>query len=106
MHTREPTPPNCESSSGANRERATDLWLVDLLSCSSLSVLTDLNINKVSLDTSLFPGAPGNAQVHQGFRDAHKATANDILAEVRNLLNSNGASSVVVVRSPSGFLGG
>ncbi|KAF9644679.1 alpha/beta-hydrolase [Thelephora ganbajun] len=62
-----------------------------------LSVLTDLNINKVSLDTSLFPGAPSDAQVHQGFRDAHQATANIILAEVENLINSNGATSVIAV---------
>jgi len=75
------------------------------LFCSSLSVLTDLNINKASLDTSLFPGAPSNALVHQGFRDAHKATANNILAEVRDLLNSNGATSVVVVSLANGLLG-
>ena len=80
--------------------------LLDILFRSSLSVLTDLNINKASLDTSLFPGAPSDAQVHQGFRDAHKATANTILGEVTDLISSSGATSVVVVSLPSGFLVG
>ena len=67
--------------------------------CFSLALLTDLNIDKVSLDTSLFPGAPSNAEVHQGFRDAHKATANAILTEVKNLISSKGSTSVITVRS-------
>ncbi|GLB37517.1 putative alpha beta-hydrolase [Lyophyllum shimeji] len=40
-----------------------------------LSVLTDANIVKGSLDKKLFPGIPSNVQVHSGFRDAHARTA-------------------------------
>jgi len=72
----------------------------------SLGIITDLKINKVSLDTSLFPGAPNDARVHQGFRDAHMATASTILTEVNNLINSKGATSVITVSFPGDFLAG
>ena len=35
--------------------------------------------------------------VHNGFRDAHSATAPSILAEVKNLISQKGATSVVAV---------
>lgn len=72
----------------------------------SLAIITDLKINKVSLDTSLFPGAPSDARVHRGFRDAHMATASTILTEVNNLISSKGATSVITVSFPGDFLAG
>ena len=70
----------------------------------SLSILTDLNIKKAPLDASLFPGVPSNVEVHEGFRDAHGATASTILAEVKNLINSKGAHSVMAVSFPVNFM--
>lgn len=72
----------------------------------SLGILTDLKISKVSLDTSLFPGAPSDAWVHQGFRDAHMATASVIFTEVKNLISSKGATSVITVSFPGDFWAG
>lgn len=51
----------------------------------------------MKLDSNLFPGLPGDVLVHSGFRDAHSATAPAILAEVKNLISSKGATSVVIV---------
>ena len=51
----------------------------------------------MALSSSLFPGVPGGALVHNGFRDAHSATASTILAQVQNLISSKGATSVVAV---------
>ncbi|KAF9785804.1 alpha/beta-hydrolase [Thelephora terrestris] len=62
-----------------------------------LSLLIDADINKASLDASLFPGVPSDAQVHQGFRDSHQATASIILSELNNLIGSKGTTSVIVV---------
>jgi len=69
----------------------------------SLAFITDLKISKVPLDTSLFPGAPNDARVHRGFRDAHMATASTILTEVNNLISSKGATSVITVSFPGDF---
>ena len=66
---------------------------------SSLSVLVDLKINQVKPSSTLFPGVPGDVMVHNGFRDAHSATASSILAEVKNLISTKGATSVVAVSS-------
>jgi hypothetical protein len=52
----------------------------------SLSVQTDVNAVLVSPDDTLFPGIPTNIEVHEGFANEHKKTANQILAEVRNLM--------------------
>jgi len=62
-----------------------------------LSVLIDLNIVQAPLSSSLFPGVPGGVLVHEGFRDVHSATAPAILAQVKNLIRTKGATSVVVV---------
>jgi hypothetical protein len=51
----------------------------------------------VKPSSGLFPGVPGDVLVHNGFRDAHSATAPAILAEVKNLISSKGATSVVTV---------
>ncbi|KAF9785227.1 Alpha/Beta hydrolase protein [Thelephora terrestris] len=62
-----------------------------------LSILIDLDIDQVPLSSSLFPGVPGGVLVHEGFRDAHSATAPAILAQVKNLIATKGATSVVAV---------
>jgi hypothetical protein len=83
-----------------------DIELIDrqfFASSFSYAVLTDLTISKVSLDTSLFPGAPSDAKVHQGFRDQHRVTSNTILTEVKNLISSKGATSVIAVSFPRDF---
>ena len=66
----------------------------------SLSVLNDLELGQAPLDPGLFPGVPGGVLVHEGFRDAHSATAPSILAQVKNLISTKGATSVITV-SPS-----
>jgi hypothetical protein len=62
-----------------------------------MSVLTDLNISLVNLDSNLFPGVPSNIMAHQGFLEEHAKTATLILAEVNKLLESTGATSVTCV---------
>ena len=47
--------------------------------------------------SSIFPGVPGNVLVHNGFRDAHSSTAPAILAEVKKLITSKGATTVTTV---------
>lgn len=73
------------------------LWRPLSLVTLSLSILTDLEIGQVPLSSNLFPGVPGGVLVHQGFRDAHSATAPAILAQVKNLIATKGSTSVVVV---------
>ena len=58
----------------------------------------------MKLSSTLFPGVPGDVLVHNGFRDAHNATASSILAEVKNLISQNGATSVAAV-SPNNYFG-
>ena len=82
------------------------LWRPLSLITLSLSILTDLEIGQVPLSSSLFPGVPGGVLVHEGFRDAHSATAPAILAQVKNLIATKGATSVVVVSSDSLHFGG
>jgi len=62
-----------------------------------VSILTDVNILQDTLDTNLFPGVSSSVLVHDGFRNAHALTAAKILAEVKNLMASQGTQSVAVV---------
>ncbi len=62
--------------------------------------MTDINIGLKSLDSTLFPGVSSSVQVHSGFADAHAETATTILGEVKKLLSSSGASTVVTVSAP------
>ncbi|PFH51568.1 hypothetical protein AMATHDRAFT_142271 [Amanita thiersii Skay4041] len=62
-----------------------------------LSLLTDANIFMGSLSPSLFPGISSNAQVHEGFRDAHAKTASSVLAEVKKLMAAHNTNSVTLV---------
>ena len=65
----------------------------------SLSVLVDLELGLAPIDPTIFPGAPGGVMIHEGFRDAHSATAPSILAQVKNLISTKGATSVTIVSS-------
>ena len=72
--------------------------VVVLMLCgNSLADLTDLNLGLKGLDSTFFPGVSSDVQVHGGFADEHAQTASTILAEVKNLLSSSGASTVVTV---------
>jgi predicted lipase len=62
-----------------------------------LSLLTDANILLDPLDPALFPGVPSSVLVHSGFMNAHASTATKILAEVKKLISSKGATSVTTV---------
>ncbi|CEL56394.1 Lipase OS=Rhizomucor miehei PE=1 SV=2 [Rhizoctonia solani AG-1 IB] len=62
-----------------------------------LSVLTDANALFGSLSTSLFPGVSSAVQVHSGFRDAHAATAAQILAAVKKVMAERSTTKVTTV---------
>jgi hypothetical protein len=47
-----------------------------------MSDLTDLNVLKGELNSTLFPGAPAGLEIHSGFRDEHALTADEIRTEV------------------------
>lgn len=64
----------------------------------SLDILTDLDVDLVSPDPTLFPRIPTPVEVHHGFATYHKKTANLILAEVRKLMAKHSSSNVVLVR--------
>ncbi|KAI0046535.1 alpha/beta-hydrolase [Auriscalpium vulgare] len=61
------------------------------------SDLTDLSIATVTPSTSLFPGAPSDAQIHSGFASEHAKTAPAILAEVKRLFALHSSTSVYLV---------
>lgn len=60
-----------------------------------------MNAFLAPLSAALFPGLPAGASVHNGFRDAHAATATLVLNEVKRLLAATGYTSVTTVRSLS-----
>ncbi|KAF6761833.1 lipase [Ephemerocybe angulata] len=62
-----------------------------------MSVLTDIDFTLEKLDPTLFPGLPRGIKVHNGFADAHKETATDVLAAVRTALTQSGLNTVTVV---------
>ena len=64
-----------------------------------MALATDAQALQLPLDTKLFPGIPSNILVHTGFRNQHSMTANTILAEVKDLLNTEDARHVTVVGS-------
>ncbi|KAJ6621868.1 Alpha/Beta hydrolase protein [Mycena sp. CBHHK59/15] len=60
-----------------------------------MSDLTDLNVFKGELNSTLFPGdLPAGTEVHSGFRDEHALTADEIQAEVKRLIAEKGATQV------------
>ncbi|EIN13713.1 alpha/beta-hydrolase [Punctularia strigosozonata HHB-11173 SS5] len=64
-----------------------------------LSLLTDIEFAPVQLDPTVFPGIPNDTdvRVHDGFRNAHYDTANQILTETKRLLDVNQAKSVILI---------
>nr|GAT60121.1 predicted protein [Mycena chlorophos] len=62
-----------------------------------MSDLTDLNVLKGSLNSTLFPGAPSNIEVHTGFRDEHAITADAIREATQSLIATKNATQVTVV---------
>ncbi|KAJ7069639.1 Alpha/Beta hydrolase protein [Mycena amicta] len=62
-----------------------------------MSDLTDLNVLKGELNSTLFPNAPEGLEIHSGFRDEHAITADEIRNEVQSLIASKGATQVTVV---------
>ncbi|KAG7094333.1 hypothetical protein E1B28_007932 [Marasmius oreades] len=61
------------------------------------AIVTDGNFVHGELDSSLFPGVPSTAQVHDGFRDEQAKTATQVLAAVNQALSANSANQVAVV---------
>ncbi|KAG8746074.1 hypothetical protein FRC10_006177 [Ceratobasidium sp. 414] len=61
------------------------------------SLLTDAKFFLSPLSTKLFPGVSNNVLVHSGFRDAHAASAPQILAAVQKIIVEKGATKVTVV---------
>ena len=68
-----------------------------------MSVLTDLDVNFMIPDPSLFPNVPNGVQVHSGFAIEHKKTALKILAEVKRLMAEHSATNVILVRLHPNF---
>ena len=63
-----------------------------------LAVLTDLHFHFMALDPVLFPDIPRGIKVHSGFAIEHKKTANQILAEVKRLMDEHSSTHVILVR--------
>ncbi|KAG9096307.1 hypothetical protein FRC06_008794 [Ceratobasidium sp. 370] len=61
------------------------------------SLLTDAKIFLGPLSTKLFPNVSSNVLVHSGFRDAHAASAPQILTAVQKIIAEKGATKVTVV---------
>ncbi|KAI0766146.1 lipase [Trametes elegans] len=61
-----------------------------------VNLLTDGDIVRSSLDSSLFPGLSSAIGVHDGFQDDHADTAPDVLQAVQQTINEHGTNSVVV----------
>lgn len=61
------------------------------------SLLTDAEIAKGALSTTLFPGVSSSVQVHDGFMKAHAASATAILAAVKRAISDHSATKVLAV---------
>jgi len=61
-----------------------------------LPLVTDGDIEKTTLDSSLFPGLSSDIEVHEGFADAQAKTATDVLSAVQSALSTYGANRVVL----------
>jgi len=59
--------------------------------------LTDINILKTKLDSSMFPGISSNVEVHDGFAKEHKKTASQVLVAVNETIIKHGAKKVTIV---------
>lgn len=61
------------------------------------SDLTDVDFFLKGLDTKLFPGVKSSVKAHNGFLEEHEKTASQILAEVKKLISTTGATQVITV---------
>ncbi|TFY75768.1 hypothetical protein EWM64_g8245 [Hericium alpestre] len=61
------------------------------------SDLTDIDIPKEALNSTLFPNVPDGVEVHSGFADEHQKTASQILDEIKKLMTQNSATSVTLI---------
>ncbi|KAJ3534314.1 hypothetical protein NM688_g7156 [Phlebia brevispora] len=62
-----------------------------------LSLLTDVEVVRRELNTTLFPGVSSDVTAHSGFADEHEKTASTVLAETQRLISEKGADSVLCV---------
>ncbi|KAF9443747.1 lipase class 3 family protein [Macrolepiota fuliginosa MF-IS2] len=61
------------------------------------AIITDLDIIREPLDSSLFPGISSDIEVHRGFADEHAKTATQILSAVQTAISQHGANHVTIV---------
>ncbi|KAG6827782.1 hypothetical protein H0H92_010475 [Tricholoma furcatifolium] len=59
--------------------------------------LTDVEIIRSSLDSTLFPGLDSSIEVHDGFQDEQAKTATTILAAVQAVIAAHSATKVTLV---------
>ncbi|EIN06272.1 lipase [Punctularia strigosozonata HHB-11173 SS5] len=62
-----------------------------------LPLITDADIAKGTLDSTLFPGISSSVEVHEGFRSAQASAATQVLAAVQTAMSRFGATSVTMV---------
>jgi len=61
-----------------------------------MPLLTDADFFLDNLDTNLFPGISTDIKVHNGFKDAHAETAQDVLAAVNQTMQDHSTNKVTV----------
>ncbi|KAF5348060.1 hypothetical protein D9758_010002 [Tetrapyrgos nigripes] len=61
------------------------------------SLLTDADFFLDTLDPTLFPGVPKGVEIHNGFGEAHKDTAQSVLSAVQTTLSRHQTSKVTLV---------
>ncbi|KAI0825734.1 lipase [Irpex lacteus] len=62
-----------------------------------LADLTDADIIREKLDSTLFPGISSSITVHAGFANEQAKTATKVLSAVQTALSQNGANTVTIV---------
>ncbi|RDB27699.1 Lipase [Hypsizygus marmoreus] len=65
-------------------------------SSSILSIVNDIQIQLVELNTTRFPGVDATIRVHSGFQKTFERTADGVLAGVRSALDVSGFGKVLV----------
>ncbi|KAJ2913347.1 hypothetical protein MD484_g7063, partial [Candolleomyces efflorescens] len=73
---------------------STGMWAMTLR--SSLPVITSINFDFKPLRSSLFPGVSSSIKTHDGFGDAHAASASAVLAAVRTGLSKYNTKKVAL----------
>ncbi|KZT24979.1 alpha/beta-hydrolase [Neolentinus lepideus HHB14362 ss-1] len=62
-----------------------------------LPLISDADIKKTTLDSTLFPGISSSIEVHSGFADAQAKAATDVLAAVETTLSTYNTTTVTTV---------